>query len=57
MKKQPGRLDPLPPRTLADRAIGVAFIGFLLWLAYLQFTGQLGDRWDGFVLWLGQFFG
>jgi hypothetical protein len=43
-------------RTLGDRVSGILFIGFLIYIAHLSWTGQLGDKLRELLDWLEKFF-
>jgi hypothetical protein len=43
-------------RTLADRVSGLVFIGILLYIARLAWTGQLGEKLQALADWLWQVF-
>jgi hypothetical protein len=50
------RYGTTPRRSLLDRALGFAFIGFLLYVAWLSVNGQLWDEARRLTDWLGSFF-
>ena len=43
-------------RTLADHLFSIAFIGFLLYVAHLWWTDQMGAKISEVVAWLEQIF-
>ena len=45
-----------PRRTLLDRVFGIGLILFLLYVAQLSFSGQLGEKTRALVDWIGSFF-